>query len=126
MPHIPSSFEGLLQAAPVQLRLSRRRSAVALLRYTADPRAPTLQRPGWFPGGQLNTAYNCLDRHVAAGYGHRPAFHHYSPLPQAKMAPKRSMTYAEALEETKVLAGVLQHKLGVKKGDRVIIYVRVG
>lgn len=33
------------------------------------------------------------------------------------------MTYSELLEETKILAGVLRHKLGVKKGDRVVIYV---
>jgi propionyl-CoA synthetase len=33
------------------------------------------------------------------------------------------MSYNELLEETKILAGVLRHKLGVKKGDRVVIYV---
>lgn len=33
------------------------------------------------------------------------------------------MTYLEVLDEVKALAGVLRHKLGVKKGDRVIVYV---
>lgn len=33
------------------------------------------------------------------------------------------MSYSELLEETKILAGVLRHKLGVKRGDRVVIYV---
>lgn len=33
------------------------------------------------------------------------------------------MNYRQVLEETKILAGVLRHKLGVKKGDRVVIYV---
>ncbi|ORY72401.1 putative amp-binding enzyme [Leucosporidium creatinivorum] len=77
----------------------------------------------WFPDGNLNTSFNCLDRHVLAGFGDRPAFHHYSPLPQARAAPARTMSYKELLEETKILAGVLRHKLGVKKGDRVIIYM---
>lgn len=51
------------------------------------------------------------------------AFRHYSPLPAAKAAPERTMTYTELLEEVQVLAGVLRNKLGVKKGDRVIVYV---
>lgn len=57
------------------------------------------------------------------GYGDRPCFHHYSPLPAAVAHPTKTMSYSEVLYEVQVLAGVLRHKLGVKKGDRVIIYV---
>lgn len=97
-----------------------------MMRGPGRPRADTAaQRPSWFPDGQLNTAFNCVDRHVEAGFGDRIAFHHYSPLPAAAKSPERSMTYAELLEEVQVLAGVL-YKLGVKKGDRVIIYVSFG
>jgi acyl-coenzyme A synthetase/AMP-(fatty) acid ligase len=60
---------------------------------------------------------------VINGYGDRPCFHHYSPLPAAVAHPTKTMSYSEVLYEVQVLAGVLRHKLGVKKGDRVIIYV---
>lgn len=80
----------------------------------------THTKPQWFPNATLNTCYNALDRHVLAGYGARPCFHHYSPLPFSS-APRRSMTYAEVLQEVKLLAGVLKSS-GVKKGDRVVIY----
>ena len=72
----------------------------------------------------MNTTYNCLDRHVQAGFGDLPCLHRYSPLPAAaKAQPYQTLTYAEVLWKTQVLAGVLRHKLGVNKGDRVIIYV---
>lgn len=77
----------------------------------------------WFPSATLNTCYNALDRHVQNGYGDRPCFHHYSPLPAAVAHPERTMTYTEVLRATQVLAGVMRHKLGVKKGDTVVIYV---
>lgn len=70
----------------------------------------------------MNTCYNALDRHVLAGFGERTAFHHYSPLPAAAAQASRSMTYEELLWEVQVLAGVLRHKFGVQKGDRVVIY----
>ncbi|KDE03155.1 hypothetical protein MVLG_06350 [Microbotryum lychnidis-dioicae p1A1 Lamole] len=80
------------------------------------------ERPTWFPDGELNTCYNALDRHVQAGFGSRPCLHHVSPLPPQTRS-SRSMTYAEVLAEVKTLAGVLRHTLGVKKGDRVIVYM---
>jgi propionyl-CoA synthetase len=72
----------------------------------------------WFPDGELNTAYNCLDRHVEAGQGDRRALIYDSPV----TGTVRSYTYAEAAREVARLAGVLQG-LGVQKGDRVIIYM---
>ncbi|KAK4702650.1 propionyl-CoA synthetase, partial [Phenoliferia sp. Uapishka_3] len=81
-------------------------------------------RATWFPKATLNTAYNCLDRHVQAGFGDAKCLHHYSPLPSAAgTEPFKTLTYSEVLWKVQVLAGVLRHKLGVEKGDRVIIYM---
>ncbi len=70
----------------------------------------------------MNTCYNALDRHCLNGFGKRVCFHHYSPLPAASAQPESMLTYSEVLWEVQALAGVLRHKLKVKKGDTVIIY----
>lgn len=70
----------------------------------------------------MNTCYNALDRHVLNGFGERPCFYHYSPLPAAAAQPEAMLTYSEVLWEVQALAGVLRHKLKVKKGDTVVIY----
>ena len=44
----------------------------------------------WFVGGKLNVAYNCLDRHVAAGRGDRVAYHW-----EGEPGDTRTITYAE-------------------------------
>lgn len=72
----------------------------------------------WFPDGELNTCYNALDRHVAAGRGDRPALIYDSPV----TGSQRMYTYSELLDETARFAGVLQ-KLGVARGDRVVLYL---
>ncbi|WP_430261884.1 AMP-binding protein [Neorhizobium sp. DAR64862/K0K3] len=72
----------------------------------------------WFVGGETNTCYNCLDRHVAAGNGDRLAFIHDSAMTGAQ----RSFTYAEVLAEVKAIATVMRD-LGVGYGDRVVIYM---
>ena len=72
----------------------------------------------WFPNGELNTCYNALDRHVEAGRGDQVAIHYDSPVTNTK----RSITYAELLDETSRIAGGLAG-LGVGKGDRVLIYM---
>jgi propionyl-CoA synthetase len=72
----------------------------------------------WFCGGVLNTAYNALDRHVIAGRGDQPAIHYDSPV----TGSKRTLTYAELLEQVARFGGVLR-ALGVDKGDRVVIYM---
>ncbi len=72
----------------------------------------------WFSGGRLNTCYNALDRHVAAGRGSQAAVIYDSPVTGAR----REISYSELLEKVAVFAGVLQ-RLGVEKGDRVIIYM---
>ena len=72
----------------------------------------------WFVGGELNAAYNCLDRHVEAGNGDRVAIH-FVGEPEGD---ERDFTYAELLDQVKRAANVLTD-LGVEKGDRVAIYL---
>ncbi|MFE1336329.1 acetate--CoA ligase [Streptomyces sp. NPDC058733] len=71
----------------------------------------------WFTGGRLNAAYNCLDRHVAAGLGERVAFHW-----EGEPGDTRTITYAELTAEVCRAANALQG-LGVRTGDRVAIYM---
>ncbi|ASR04384.1 propionyl-CoA synthetase [Gordonia rubripertincta] len=72
----------------------------------------------WFPGGELNTSYNALDRHVAAGQGDRTALIWDS----AMVGEVRRYTYAELLDEVSRFAGVLAAR-GITAGDRVVIYM---
>jgi acetyl-CoA synthetase len=71
----------------------------------------------WFVGGQLNVSFNCLDRHVLAGRGDKVAFHF-----EGEPGDTRTVTYAQLLDETQRFANVLL-SLGVRKGDRVNIYL---
>ena len=71
----------------------------------------------WFIGGQLNVAYNCLDRHVLAGKGEKVAIHW-----EGEPGDTRTITYAELLDEVQRFANALKG-LGVGKGDRVNIYL---
>jgi propionyl-CoA synthetase len=80
-----------------------------------DARAPLYE---WFTDSQVNTCYNAVDRHVAAGHGDRVAIIHDSPVTQSQ----RKITYAELQSRVAQLAGALRAK-GVQKGDRVIIYM---
>ncbi|WP_312871330.1 propionyl-CoA synthetase [Amycolatopsis acididurans] len=72
----------------------------------------------WFPGGELNTCYNALDRHVEAGHGDRTALIHDSPV----TGTTARYTYAELLDQVARFAGALRD-LGVGRGDRVVIYL---
>ncbi len=71
----------------------------------------------WFADGELNVAYNCLDRHVEAGNGERIAL-----LWEGEPGDERRITYAELTDEVKRVANVLTD-LGVAQGDRVAIYM---
>jgi acetyl-CoA synthetase len=71
----------------------------------------------WFVGGKLNASVNCLDRHVNAGRGSRTAF-----LFEGEPGDRRAITYADLLRDVCKLANGLR-ALGVKKGDRVAIYM---
>ena len=71
----------------------------------------------WFVGGQLNLSYNCLDRHVAAGRGDKVAI-----LWEGEPGDTRTLTYQQLLTEVSKFANVLK-SLGVRKGDRVALYM---
>ncbi len=72
----------------------------------------------WFPGGQLNTCFNAVDRHVAAGRGNQAAIIWDSPM----TGQVETITYARLLDRVARLAGALAAR-GVAKGDRVVIYM---
>ena len=72
----------------------------------------------WFTGGTLNTCFNSLDRHVAAGRAEQTALVYDSPV----TGTTKTYTYAALLDEVSRLAGALR-SLGVEKGDRVVIYM---
>jgi acetyl-CoA synthetase len=71
----------------------------------------------WFVGGTLNASVNCLDRHVEAGGGDKVAYHW-----EGEPGDTRTLTYRDLLAEVCRLANGL-HSLGVRKGDRVNIYL---
>ena len=71
----------------------------------------------WFVGGKLNVSVNALDRHVRAGRGDRVAF-----LFEGEPGDRQAITYADLLERVCRFANGLR-KLGIRKGDRVAIYM---
>jgi acetyl-CoA synthetase len=71
----------------------------------------------WFVGGKLNASVNALDRHVTAGRGNRIAYYY-----EGEPGDRREITYAELLREVCRFANALR-ALGVRKGDRVAIYL---
>ena len=71
----------------------------------------------WFVDGRINVSYNCLDRHVEAGSGAKTAL-----VFEADDGSVTRVSYAELLERTAKFANGLK-SLGVKKGDRVVIYM---
>src|SRR5260370_10036232 len=81
-----------------------------------DDRRPPFYR--WFAGARLNTCWNALDRHVAAGRGERIALIWDSPVTGHILR----FTYRELRDRAARVAGALVG-LGVKPGDRVLIYM---
>jgi len=72
----------------------------------------------WFQGGEVNTCYNALDRHVENGRADQLALVYDSPVTNTI----KRYTYRELRDEVATLAGAMVN-LGVGKGDRVIIYM---
>jgi propionyl-CoA synthetase len=93
-----------------------------LINWDKPPKTIFKRRLGpygaWFPGAMLNTSFNCLDRHVAAGHGDRTAIIWDSPM----AGRLEHISYATALHRVSHIAGALA-ALGVAKGDRVVIYM---
>ena len=71
----------------------------------------------WFEDGQLNASYNSIDRHVEAGNGGRVAI-----IFEADDGTVTNVTYQDLLQRVSRFANALK-KRGVKKGDRVVIYM---
>ncbi|MBV8638571.1 MAG: acetate--CoA ligase [Candidatus Eremiobacteraeota bacterium] len=71
----------------------------------------------WFADGELNVSVNCLDRHVRAGKGDQIAYYY-----EGEPGDRWTITYAQLLERVCQFANGLR-KLGIKKGDRVAIYM---
>jgi non-ribosomal peptide synthetase component F len=84
-------------------------------RVLDDSRAPLYH---WFPDGVLNTCHNALDRHVDGGRAEQVALIYESPV----TGQVRRFTYCALRDEVARCAGALR-RLGVAKGDRVIIYM---
>ena len=71
----------------------------------------------WFADGTLNVSYNCLDKQVEAGLGDKTAI-----IFEADDGQVTKVTYSELLGRTARMANALKSR-GVKKGDRVVIYM---
>lgn len=92
--------------------------AAQALDWVEQPTRAWTAEGGWFADGVLNTCHNAVDRHVAAGRGDQPAVIYESPV----TGQRRSISYAELLDQVSRTAGMLA-RLGVTKGDRVVIYM---
>jgi propionyl-CoA synthetase len=84
-------------------------------RILDDSAAPIYR---WYPDAELNTCYNALDRHVEGGRGERDALIYDSPV----TGVVRAYTYRALRDQVAVFAGALR-RLGVARGDRVVIYM---
>jgi acetyl-CoA synthetase len=71
----------------------------------------------WFVGGKLNVSYNCLDRHVATARKTKAAI-----IWEGEPGDSRVLTYWDLHREVNRFAAALKRR-GVKKGDRVTIYM---
>ncbi|CEJ60887.1 Putative Acyl-CoA synthetase [Penicillium brasilianum] len=111
----PESF----WAEPAQRLHWHKEPSRTLSRHTKTlPSGVSHEHWSWFPGGEISTSYNCVDRHVLAGRGDDVAIIWESPV----TGTVERYTYGRLLDEVEVLAGVLREE-GVKKGDVVIIYM---
>jgi acetyl-CoA synthetase len=83
-------------------------------------KAPDAQ---WFVGGKLNLAYNCLDKHLGTPTAQRAAIiWEGEPAAPGKTGEERTLTYQQLHREVCLFANVLKRN-GIKKGDRIIIYL---
>src|SRR5690349_4154054 len=105
-----ADFEGFW-AGQARQRLSWAKDFDQTLDWSGAPFAK------WFVGGEVNAAYNCVDRHVEAGNGDRVAIHF-----EGEGGDTRTITYADLQRDVAKAANALE-SLGVRKGDRVAIYM---
>lgn len=83
-------------------------------RAVIDASGPPPNPYVWFPGGKLNTCYNCVDRHD----GNQVALIYDSAVTNTK----QKFTFAQLRDHVVRMAGVLRN-YGVQKGDTVLIYM---
>lgn len=77
----------------------------------------------WFSGGELNVSHNCLDRHLGTATANKAALiWEGEPAAPGKPGEERTLTYQQLHHEVCLLANVLKRN-GVRKGDRVLIYL---
>jgi propionyl-CoA synthetase len=90
--------------------------------WIAEPRRAAAVEPDgtwhWFPDGKLNSCYNALDRHVAAGRGDQLALIYDSAMTESV----RRFTYLELYDHVGRVAGMMVTQ-GVEAGDRVLVYM---
>lgn len=79
-----------------------------------DSQAPFYR---WFDGGTLNASYLCLDRHIAAKANQAAL------VWEGESGDVRTYTYRELLTQVSQFANLLKSQFGVKKGDRVVLYM---
>lgn len=72
----------------------------------------------WFPNGELNICYNCIDRHIKNGYGNATAIIYESFY----LGITKYITYNELFQQVNKMAYILIRN-NIQKGDRVIIYM---
>lgn len=92
--------------------------AASAIDWIDPPRTGWTDNLGWFADGTLNSCYNAVDRHVAAGRGGDVAVIHESPV----TGTRQRIDFDTLLDRVSRTAGILAN-LGVGKGDRVIIYM---
>jgi acetyl-CoA synthetase len=71
----------------------------------------------WFVGGKLNIAYNCIDRHLSGPRRNKAAL-----IWEGEPGDQRTLTYRDLYREVCKFGNVLR-RLGIKKGDRVTLYL---
>ncbi len=71
----------------------------------------------WFVGGKLNASYQCIDRHLDTRKNKSAIIF------EGELGDKQIITYRELYHRVNKTANLLKNKFGVKKGDRVVIYM---
>ncbi len=92
--------------------------AARAITWDKMPSTAWTEGQGWFADGMMNTCYNAVDRHVAAGRGDAIALIYESPVTDTRI----TYSFAQLQDEVAHTAGMIAAQ-GVAKGDRVIIYM---
>jgi acetyl-CoA synthetase len=71
----------------------------------------------WFINGKLNVSYQCIDRHL------EKRKNKVAIIFEGELGDKRAITYRELSQEVNKTANLLKNRFGIKKGDRVVIYM---